>query len=69
MDARACVFRDLDARSRHTKSARKIASYVLKLFGAVESERGRILGYSTWMIPDWFNYLSYDTLPEGNRGN
>ena len=27
---RACVYRDLDARSRHTKSAQKIVSYVLK---------------------------------------
>ena len=29
IDARACVYRDLDVRSRHTKSARKIASCVL----------------------------------------
>ena len=34
IDAPACVYRDLDARSRYTKSARKIAGYVLSKFSS-----------------------------------
>ena len=32
IDARACVYRHLDARLHHTKSARKIANYALIVF-------------------------------------
>ena len=38
IDAQACVYEDLDARSRHTKSARKVASYVLIPFKNVHQE-------------------------------
>ena len=38
IDAWACVYRDLDARSRHTKSTRKIASYVLINLNAVKTD-------------------------------
>ena len=40
IDAKACVYQDLDAHSRHTKSAQKIASYVVIPF----------LTFSVWVV-------------------
>ena len=39
INTRACIYRDLDARSRHTKSVRKIASYVATIPGLLVCAR------------------------------